>query len=133
MMFPVKGLRMAEDATLRALLLSSTNHGCVGVAKVVYYLYKDRFMCGKLGRTPQWYEKRDNEWVSIEDGYKVRLTLYEDVPKHYHDLACEPSLLGTYFEDLMKMKEKLQSPKFQSDVMRVCADLFYNEGFIGES
>lgn len=96
------------------------------IAKIVHYLYKDDYVCGKL-KNKLWYHFENHKWKQTELGpYKELST---NIVNIYHKYS------ENIDDDLIKEKinniiSKLKNVSFKEGVCRECTYLFYDPEFI---
>lgn len=111
------------------------------VAKVVYELYKHRYVCTSL-KYNTWFEFQGHRWVEIEKGYTLNRTLSERIAREFFLMhnnmynkayAEESNKMVDYWakeaEKAMKLYNKLKKPAFKRGVMEECAQIFLDTTF----
>ena len=71
-------LELAEKSILESIESNSHNH----VAKVMYHLFGDEFICAKIKPT-LWFQWTGNYWKEIEEGIYLQKKLSNDVYNIY--------------------------------------------------
>lgn len=119
------------------LIYTSRNETNFDVAKVVYFMYKTRYVCVFINNKPYWYEFKNHRWT-IEDGASsLRINLstevfveYSVVAAHYHMRAslseCD-SDRSSHTDTAKKLgclANKLKMTQFKSQVIKECESLF---------
>lgn len=118
---------ITEDAKLLTLIENGVNElNSYDIAKIVYYLYKDDYVCGKL-KNKLWYHFEDHKWKQTELGpYKELSTnivnLFEEYKKNIDNDQVIDKVNAIVF--------KLKNVSFKESVCRECTYLFYDSDFI---
>ena len=113
----------------------------VDIAQVVYELYKDRFVCVDIPKK-KWYEYKDHAWVFIQNAYTLEELISDNVRKMM-TIFCTEKMRESIDDDagfkedheykkyskLMKMIDNLGDVKFRENVVRACANKFYDGKF----
>ena len=116
-----------EDKKLLTLIENGVNElNSYDIAKIVYYLYKDDYVCGKL-KNKLWYHYEDHKWKQTELGpYKELSTnivqLFEKYKSDIDDEKINEKVNAIIF--------KLKNVSFKESVCRECTYLFYDPDFI---
>lgn len=119
---------ITEDAKLLTLIENGVNElNSYDIAKIVYYLYKDDYVCGKL-KNKLWYHFEDHKWKQTELGpYKELSTnivnLFEEYKKNNIDNE-------QVIDKVNAIVFKLKNVSFKESVCRECTYLFYDSDFI---
>ena len=119
---------ITEDARLLTLIENGVNElNSYDIAKIVYYLYKDDYVCGKL-KNKLWYHFEDHKWKQTELGpYKELSTnivnLFEEYKKN--NINNEQVI-----DKVNAIVFKLKNVSFKESVCRECTYLFYDSDFI---
>jgi|TARA_B110000259_G_C13822454_1_gene325267 phage/plasmid-associated DNA primase len=119
-----------DDTTLLNLVENSINGYIYDIAKVVYYLYKDKYVCGKL-KSKLWFHYENHKWKQTELGpYKELSTnilkLFEDYKNNKLNEENDKLLLDKTDALILKLK----NVSFKENICRECLYLFYNADFI---
>ena len=118
---------IVEDKKLLTLIENGVNElNSYDIAKIVYYLYKDDYVCGKL-KNKLWYHYEDHKWKQTELGpYKELSTniveLFEKYKSEIDDEKISEKVNAIIF--------KLKNVSFKESVCRECTYLFYDPDFI---
>ena len=118
---------IVEDKKLLTLIENGVNElNSYDIAKIVYYLYKDDYVCGKL-KNKLWYHYEDHKWKQTELGpYKELSTnIVELFEKYKSDIDDEK-----ISEKVNAIIFKLKNVSFKESVCRECTYLFYDPDFI---
>lgn len=120
----------------------------VDIAQVVYELYKDRFVCIDINKK-KWLEFQDHRWVIVQSGYTLEELISSEVRrilmKYCSQKMNESTDLGDNDDDdaifinpdeetkrykkLMTTIGNLGDVKFRENIVRACANKFYNSKF----
>jgi|TARA_B110000259_G_scaffold183635_1_gene229223 hypothetical protein len=114
-----------EDIKLLTLVENGINELTgYDIAKIVYYLYKDDYVCGKL-KNKLWYHYEDHKWKQTELGpYKELST---NIVKLFEDYKNEDDAINNKVDAIIF---KLKNVSFKESVCRECTYLFYDSDFI---
>ena len=55
---------------VNALILASCSETDYDISKVVYFIFKDQYVCTNI-KDNKWYELIDSEWVFCESAYTI--------------------------------------------------------------
>jgi P4 family phage/plasmid primase-like protien len=113
----------------------------VDLADIVYTLYKGRFVCVDITKK-KWYEYQDNRWVLVQSAYTLEELISDEVRKMMR-MYCSEKLKqsaemtdGNMQDDdhkkymrLMKTIDCLGDVNFRENVVRACANKFYDADF----
>ena len=113
----------------------------VDIAKVVYELYKDRFVCVNIEKK-KWYEFQNHKWVIVQSAYTLENLISDELRQMFitfwHEKVGEhlKSGDGKYGDaqykqhnTIQKTFEKLGDVKFRSCVISACSNLFFDGEF----
>lgn len=118
---------MASDSKLNLLLENCLSQYSYDIAKLVHYMFKNDYVCGKL-KSKLWYHFKDNKWRITELGP------YNEISNNIVDLFENYKKNGEYNEDSMQKIDnlliKLKNVSFKETVCRECIYLFYDADFI---
>ena len=122
-------MSLSDDNKLFNLIEQSVNGYIYDVAKVVHYLYKDKYVCGKL-KSKLWFHFQDHKWKETELGpYKEIstnvLNLFEEY-KNKFDIESDKAIIDKTENLILKLK----NVTFKEHICRECLYLFYNPDFI---
>lgn len=118
--------------------LSCTN---VDVANAVYALYKHEYVCASL-KGNDWYQFTEHRWRKVDKGFTLRQNISTKLAQEYIKLnsyykkmtfdTVESEKLEEYKKKIKKCDEAIKLVKtttFKDQVMRECAELFYDSQF----
>lgn len=118
---------MESDSKLNLLLENCLSQYSYDIAKLVHYMFKDDYVCGKL-KSKLWYHFKDNKWRITELGP------YNEISNNIVDLFENYKKNEEHNEDCIQKIEnlliKLKNVSFKETVCRECIYLFYNADFI---
>lgn len=113
----------------------------VDIADVIHALYKDRFVCIDIAKK-KWYEFQDHRWVFVQSAYTLEELISSEVrgmmSMYFSEkLARSVENMDGFHQDtenkryqkLMKLIENLGDVKFRENVVRACANKFYDATF----
>lgn len=126
---------------LKRLLLDSRSGTHTDIARVVHEMFGKEYVCSSIkGRN--WYEFRNHKWMYCDSATSLRSKLSNEVWREYArasgDLHHQASSrenqedrdkLVDVAERLITVANKLKTTGFKDNVMRECAELFYQEKF----
>lgn len=118
----------------------------VDIAQVVYEFYKDRFVCIDIEKN-KWFEYQDHRWVFVQSAYTLEDLISDEVRRmltrycsdKMRESSDEPNYTSTggfmkdmtqkRYSKLMSIAEKLGDVGFRNNIIRACANKFYDSGF----
>jgi P4 family phage/plasmid primase-like protien len=124
--------------------LIKQSNGCTDpCAKVIHYLYRDRFKAIPIAtRQCEWYEFKNHRWEEIVDATSIRRLITEEVVSYYEStifkLNDEIKLIEDIKEQeksialldiICKTKNKLLDVSFKDNVIRACQVEFEDSNF----
>jgi len=120
-------IMITEDAKLLTLIENGVNElNSYDIAKIVYYLYKDDYVCGKL-KNKLWYHFEDHKWKQTELGpYKELSTNIVNLFEEYKNNINNDQVI----DKVNAIVFKLKNVSFKESVCRECTYLFYDSDFI---
>jgi phage/plasmid-associated DNA primase len=118
---------MESDSKLNLLLENCLSQYSYDIAKLVHYMFKNDYVCGKL-KSKLWYHFKDNKWRITELGP------YNEISNNIVDLFENYKKNGEHNEDSIQKIDnlliKLKNVSFKETVCRECIYLFYDADFI---
>lgn len=130
---------MRSDLT--SLIIKCVTSGHYDVAAVVHHLYKYQYVCSSM-KNKTWYEFRDHRWRESDCAVTLRKHISEDVWIEFNTVAQQTSQRAASCHDEMEKDNlaklanrilsvalKLRQTSFKENVMKECAEMFYQEGF----
>lgn len=115
-----------DDKKLLDLVEESINGYVYDIAKIVHYIYKERYVCGKL-KNKLWFHFDNHKWRQTELGpYKEISTNILDLFVKYKEINSDESLN----EKIDNLILKLKNVTFKENICRECLYLFYDSEFI---
>ena len=116
-----------QDDKLLNLLDNCLSNYNYDIAKLVYYLYKGEYVCGKL-KNKLWYHFKNNKWKVTELGP------YNELSNNIVCLFEKYKLESSHYEDRINKIDslitKLKNVSFKETICRECIYLFYDPDFI---
>ena len=116
-----------EDEKVLDLLENCLSNYSYDIAKLVYYLYKEEYVCGKL-KNKLWYHFKENKWKVTELGP------YNEISNNIVALFEKYKLDISHNEDTISKIDnliiKLKNVSFKETICRECIYLFYDPDFI---
>lgn len=134
-----------KDTDIQKLIYQSRNETHFDIAKVVHYMFGDKYVCCFNGNSPQWYEFKNHRWCLEEDGATLKNKISTDIFKKYCNLAsyyntkaatsdndAEQSSFAETAKKLNSIALKLKNAPFKKHVISECTTLFKvsSENFI---
>jgi len=119
-----------NDNKLKNLLIQSLSGNSYDIAKIVYYLYKDDYVCGKL-KSKLWFKFNNNKWKTTELGPYNELSnnivqLYIKFSETFENNKDNEKIIEQINNNIIKLK----NVSFKETVCRECLYLFYDPEFI---
>lgn len=119
-----------NDNKLKNLLIQSLSGNSYDIAKIVYYLYKEDYVCGKL-KSKLWFKFNNNKWKTTELGPYNELSnnivqLYMKYSETFENNKDNEKII----EQINNIIIKLKNVSFKETVCRECLYLFYDPDFI---
>lgn len=134
-------LLMAEN--IKVLLNDAESGTEYDIAKVVYELYKDIYVCTSVTNN-LWYEFQGHLWVEVQGCYTLNTRISEELTKEF-------AILSSYFmkklgnnalnakknrdvfmsknDNIIKIIKKLKNLPFKKRVIEECKGMFYKKTF----
>ena len=118
-----------DDEKLYSLIEESINGYTYDIAKVVYYLYEDKYVCGRL-KNKLWFHFVNHKWKETELGpYKELSTNILDLFEEFKN-KLNPEENKGLIEKTETIILKLKNVTFKENICRECLYLFYKPDFI---
>lgn len=126
-------------------LISQSSSGThTDIARVLYRLYMDRYVCGSM-KKGMWYEFVGHRWVSIENAYTLKLNMSDEVSDMYKERSdwykmqamreCEDNKREEHMQmhkRLWNLSQKLRMQTLKEPLVKECSELFYMPGFMNK-
>tara|TARA_B110000977_G_C11023547_1_gene472278 strand:- start:335 stop:937 length:603 start_codon:yes stop_codon:yes gene_type:complete len=116
-----------DNDKLTILLESCLSNYSYDIAKLVYFLYKDEYVCGKL-KNKLWFHFKDHKWKITELGP------YNEISNNIVNLFEKYKLNSNHDEEIIGKIDnliiKLKNVSFKETICRECIYLFYDPDFI---
>jgi P4 family phage/plasmid primase-like protien len=125
---------------VNSLLMEAENGTENCVAKVIYQMYKDRYVCTSI-KNQLWYEFQNHRWVEVEAGYTLKNKMSDELTSefaklisiYYNKASAENrgkrDELMRKGENVSKVITKLQKSGFKKSVLEECSCLFLDKTF----
>lgn len=118
-----------DDEKLYSLIEESINGYTYDIAKVVYYLYEDKYVCGRL-KNKLWFHFVNHKWKETELGpYKELSTNILNLFEEFKN-KLNPEDNKALIEKAETIILKLKNVTFKENICRECLYLFYKPDFI---
>lgn len=118
-----------DDEKLYSLIEESINGYTYDIAKVVYYLYEDKYVCGRL-KNKLWFHFVNHKWKETELGpYKELSTNILNLFEEFKN-KLNPEENKVLIEKAETIILKLKNVTFKENICRECLYLFYKPDFI---
>ena len=118
-----------DDEKLYSLIEESINGYTYDIAKVVYYLYEDKYVCGRL-KNKLWFHFVNHKWKETELGpYKELSTNILNLFEEFKN-KLNPDENKVLIEKAETIILKLKNVTFKENICRECLYLFYKPDFI---
>ena len=130
-----------SDSNLRKCMMNSLTLTPNDIAKVVYNLYKQEFVCSD-SRKNVWYQFRKHRWVLINDAVELRKRLSKEIINEYDklDKFLADQISHEEDEDVKDLKRKkketiskiikqLKTTTFKGNVIKECSEFFHDDKF----
>lgn len=118
-----------DDEKLYSLIEESINGYTYDIAKVVYYLYEDKYVCGRL-KNKLWFHFVNHKWKETELGpYKELSTNILNLFEEFKN-KLNPDENKGLIEKTETIILKLKNVTFKENICRECLYLFYKPDFI---
>lgn len=119
-----------NDNKLKNLLIQSLSGNSYDIAKIIYYLYKEDYVCGKL-KSKLWFKFNNNKWKTTELGPYNELSnnivqLYVKYSETFENNKENEKIIDQINNIIIKLK----NVSFKETVCRECLYLFYDPDFI---
>lgn len=111
------------------------------IAKVLYAMYGNEFVCASIVNNV-WFQFRDHKWEEIEGGVDLSMRISEEVVQKYVAMGQEAygkmanaedkgqeAMFSERSKQARKMIHNLKSRPFKNNVMKECAEVFYDRRF----
>jgi len=130
-----------KDELAKELLKDSLDGSHNNIAQLLYSKYGDEFVCASIS-SKTWFQFSGNKWEEIENGVylskKISGEIADDFTKigqvyieklnKSTDKGME-AMYNTRLKQAQKMINNLKSAPYKSNVMKECAEVFYDKRF----
>ncbi len=126
---------------LNALINASCSQTDYDIAKVVYFLFKDNYVCTCI-KENKWYELVDSQWIQCEAAHSLFIKLSLEVAKIYFNFSADMYLKTSAENDVaiiekhaekgkkfFEISQKLKNNAFKENIIKECCYLFYVRDF----
>jgi P4 family phage/plasmid primase-like protien len=134
-----------QSETSRDWIMSFAKDTHVNVANFVARLYGHEFRCSYgAKRSGEWFQYVSHSWKHLRTPNELRARLSDDVRNHYIEadrefgrritLAAdaERQVLEEKRKGILKIETQLENASFKDNVLKECAEKFYDEEFISK-
>jgi P4 family phage/plasmid primase-like protien len=133
--------REFKNAQSTKYIHESLNGSHNDIAKVLYEKYGDKFVCASIS-SKAWFQFIGHKWESIEDGVFLRKKISSSIVDRYTAIGKEiltqlatctdkgqEAMYNARLKQIQKMMSNLKSSPFKNNVMKECAEVFYDKRF----
>ena len=137
----LKKFKELSRKNLRKCMLDSLTLEPNDIARVVYNLYKNEFVCFSA-RKNLWYQFKKHRWVEIDDAVELKKRIstdviyeYDKLVKHLNDIILQ--LTDEHdkkphrdrIETIGKIIKQLKRTSFKKNLIQECNELFHDPNF----
>ena len=116
-----------NDEKLLTLISNCLSNYSYDIAKLVFYLYNEKYVCGKL-KNKLWYHFKNHKWVVTELGPYNEIS--NNIVKLFEDYKEDKEHTDEIKQKINNLILKLKNVSFKETVCRECIYLFYDPDFI---
>ena len=129
--------------TIRPIIKEAESGTDYDLAKVVYGLFKNEFVCAEMKKTKTvWYHFQDHRWVMIEDGHTLRTKISEQLVEEFFSLmefyinqrniveGMEKDMCSKRIDNINNLIKQLKSSAKKNKIMDESRSMFYDKNFI---
>jgi phage/plasmid-associated DNA primase len=130
------------NGELSHLILNSQSQTTQDVAMVVYYMYKDQYVCVSA-KNNTWYEFKNHRWISVESGVTLTkrfgsdvLNEYVKLITYYNQKANELGKTDEHYDEYLQIAKnltdityKLRDYTFKQKILKECIVLMIDPTF----
>lgn len=111
------------------------------IAKMLFAEHGTNFVCASISNK-LWYQFTDHHWEEIEEGVYLREKISSDIVQRFAEIGRKTLMdkynstdkiddvkLSTQLKLVNKMISNLKSSPYKNNVMRECAEVFYDPRF----
>jgi hypothetical protein len=125
---------------VRKLLIESRNETVKQIAKIIYEMYNDKYVCTSI-KNNTWYEYMDHRWIISKSGITLKNKISDELPSEitklvsiYYDKAVSDNNITRekYIKkanNATKLIDKLNHTSFKKFVLQECSYLFIDTTF----
>lgn len=137
---PLEYIKYTQEQT-KKYIKNSLDGSHNDIAKALYSEYGDEFVCSSI-RSKNWYQFDGQRWIIIDEGYSLRekissnlVSKFAEIQKQLIDESAtkndkaECQMIGNKIKSILKLISQLKNANFKSNIMKECAEVFYNPDF----
>ena len=111
------------------------------IAKLLYAEYGNEFVCASV-TGKMWFQFIGNRWEQCEEGITLREKISGEIIERYNDIGKDilndlaankdkamEGMFNARLKQVQKMMGNLKSAPYKNNVMRECAEVFYDKRF----
>lgn len=111
------------------------------IAQLLYSKYGDEFICASIS-SKSWFQFTGNKWEEIEEGVYLRKKISGEIADSFTKLGQIyieklnnstdkglEAMYNTRLKQAQKMINNLKSAPYKSNIMKECAEVFYDKRF----
>lgn len=139
-------------ANMKKRLKSAIEGGHNDLAKILYDMYGNRFVCASMKKDGLWYMFDNHKWNESEEGIDLRTKISSELVQKYKPLANdlntrmnsivfdvenededtknEQKNLEQQLKCLRKLASNLKSHPFKNNIMKECREVFFKKEFV---
>lgn len=130
---------MDIDNELSKLVFISKSMTHYDVAKVIYYYFKNEYICADLNKNT-WYHLKNDEWKKCENAYSLYVRISSELSPIYVKKAIyfydkkekcsdfeEEERYNNYASKFMILSDKLKMSGYKTAILKECKNLFFKE------
>jgi hypothetical protein len=137
-----EGYEAHAAVSRREIVIDALSGTHYDIAKLVYTMYKDEFVCSSLGNK-KFYQFKSHKWVKLDEGHALRsrisTAVFSEIKRIVADLCGDeagapPGGGGGDGDDKKKdyakrVLESLKNTNHKNNILTECAELFYRPNF----
>jgi P4 family phage/plasmid primase-like protien len=136
-----EGYKKIQDRQVNKLANDSLNGGHADMARLLHVKFGDEFVCADIEKDI-WYAYENHRWVQNTRAVKLRQKISTDLVEYYKRIKKDIcNKMGDEDDDgelrkklnvVNKIIANLKSYPFKSNIMKECAELFYDADFYSQ-
>ena len=100
------------------------------IAKVVYLMYKNKYIYTCVNRENVWYKFTNSHWIVCDNAHiLLRLKMSTEVAQTYIDVAAELNSVDVRKKKMLDISLRLKNNAYKDIILKECCDLFYVQDF----